>query len=30
MKVEDHFNWLVKDVDGVVWVSAKRPIDQFG
>lgn len=25
-EVEDHFNWLVKDVDGVVWVSAKRPI----
>lgn len=25
-EVEDHFNWLVKDVDGVVWVTAKRPI----
>lgn len=25
-EVEDHFNWLVKDVDGVVWVVAKRPI----
>lgn len=25
-EVEDHFNWLVNDVDGVVWVTAKRPI----
>lgn len=25
-EVEDHFNWLVRDVDGVVWVVAKRPI----
>lgn len=25
-EVEDHFNWLVRDVDGVVWVTAKRPI----
>lgn len=26
IEVEDHFNWLVNDVDGVVWVVAKRPI----
>ena len=25
-KVEDHFNWLVRDVDGVVWATTKRPI----
>lgn len=25
-EVEDHFNWLVNDVDGVVWVTAKRPV----
>lgn len=25
-EVEDHFNWLVRDVDGVVWVVAKRPV----
>ena len=26
IEVEDHFNWLVNDVDGVVWVVAKRPV----
>lgn len=25
-EVEDHFNWLVNDVGGVVWVTAKRPV----
>ena len=25
-EVEDHFNWLVNDVNGVVWVTAKRPV----
>ena len=26
IEVEDHFNWLVRDVDDVVWVVAKRPV----
>lgn len=26
IEVEDYFNWLVNDVDGVVWATTKRPI----
>lgn len=26
IEVEDHFTWLVNDVDGVVWATTKRPV----
>ena len=26
IEVEDYFNWLVRDVDGMFWVTAKKPV----
>ena len=25
IEVDDHFNWLVRDSDGFVWVTNKKP-----